>query len=258
MTTGTEPVTTGAAGEGGLVAAAQAAQGQQQGQQQQGQQQGTQGQQQQAPYLPEGLPKELAGANERETLDKLWKAHASLPKPPETPDGYTYAVPKDLEGFINPEKDPVLKDLRGTAHKLGITQAQFEGLVNEVVRSEIKAGRLEKPMSVADVFAELGAGKGDRVAQIDAGQKRTIAISDQIAGLATRQQISQDDAKALTAALYDAPTTRAIERVLALLPKEHGIQNGGQPNGGGQQRTYEDNLRALYPSMYPKAAGGAG
>lgn len=210
-----------------------------------------------ASYLPEGLPKELAGANERETLDKLWKAHSSLPKPPEKPDGYAYQVPKDLEGFIKPDTDPVLKGLREIGHKIGLTQTQFEALINETTRAEIKAGRLSKPVDIADVFAELGEGGGDRAGQIGKGQGRVRAIVDQIDGLTTREQLSKDDAKALKVALSDAPTTRAIERVLSLLPKEHGIQNGGKPGGTGQPKSYEDVARSLYPSMYPKAAGAA-
>lgn len=253
MTTATEQ-TGGTGGAAvGLAAAALAAQGQQQ---QQGQQQGQQQQQQQVttPYVPEGLPKELAGKTERETLDNLWKAHSSLPKPPETPDGYTYQVPKDLEGFIKPDSDPVMQGLREFGHKLGLTQTQYEGLINEMTRAEIKAGRLAKPVDIADVFAELGEGGGDRAGQVGKGQGRVRAIVDQIDGLTTRQQLSKDDAKALKVALSDAPTTRAIERVLALLPKEHGIQNGGQPGGVADQGTdLERRLVAMYPTMVRRA-----
>lgn len=261
MTTGTEQTTTTGGADGGLAAAALAAQAQTATGTQQatgthpalGTQQTTT--QAAAPYLPEGLPKELAGANERETLDKLWKAHSSLPKAPEKPDGYAYQVPKDLEGFIKPDTDPVLKGLRDIGHKIGLTQTQFEALINETTRAEIKAGRLSKPVDIGDIFAELGEGGGDRAGQVDKGQKRVSAIAAQIDGLTTRQQLSAADAKALKVALSDAPTTRAIERVLSLLPKEHGIQNGGQP-GGAVTDISDPAVRAklMYPNTPLKAS----
>ena len=213
------------------------------------------------PYVPEGLDKAFVGKTERETLDNLAKHVSGLPRAPATPEAYTYTVPKELEGFVAPDKDPVLAEFRKIAHEEGLSQTTFENVINRVISAEVKAGRLEKPVSAADVFAELGAGVGvDKAAAVQNGIKRVQTIADTFKGLATRQQLSADSAKALTAALYDAQITVAFEQLIGLLPKEHGLQAGG---AGGGQAAPADPMQAmlanLYPSMRPNGAGsGAG
>ncbi len=237
------------------------AQGQQQGQQGQQADQGQQGQQaqqgqQQAPkvYMPEGLPDTFKGANEREIIDKLWKAHSDAPKPPAAATDYKLEMPKELQAFLDPAKDPVLPLFRDVAMKVGLTQTQFQGAIAGLYSVMAEKGLLQQPVDLNAEFAAIGGVEGDTASRVQRGIAKIQDLETKLTGLATRQQISKDHAAALVGMMVDRTSTAAIERLLSLLPAELGVQGGGAPGGqGGQGTELERSLAAMYPTMLRRA-----
>lgn len=233
---------------GGLGAAAAAAQQQQQGQQQQGQQ-GQQPPPAAAPpsaYVPEGLPESFKGANDRETIDKLYGHLAKLPKAPEKADAYTFQPPKELDGIVSAETLPIYRQV---AHKYGLSQEQFQGAMNDIFGEAMKQGLIEPAVDLNEVFASLGDGKGDKAAQIVAGQKAVLAVVDEIKSLETRKALSKEQAALLSGEMLgSADAVRAVSALLKLIPKEAGQATGGTA-ADGPANEREKMLRAMYPTM---------
>ena len=197
--------------------------------------------------MPEGLPDTFKGASEKEIIDKLWKAQAEAPKPPAAATDYKLELPKDLAGVIAAD-DKVLPMFNAAAHKFGLTQAQYNGVIGEFYGAMNKAGMIEKPLDTNAEFAALGAGAGDTAAQIQKGIQRIVDVKTQLEGLATRQQLSKAEVGDLLANLTSRNSVTAVERLLGMLPKEHGIANGGQRGGDGLT-DHERSISRMYPTM---------
>lgn len=253
----------GAAGAGGAAGAAQGgAAGQGAGAQGAGAQGGAgqgqgqgQGQGAAQPYFPEGLDAKLKGKTERETLDNIAKHMAELPKAPAAAKDYTLTVPDNLKGTLDPANDKVLPIWREIAHKHGLTQAQFQSSIVDLYAGMEKAGLLTPAVDINAEFAAIGekAG-GDQASRIQAGQKRVLDVAGKLEALATRQQISKAEAAELTTMLGNRTAVAAVEKLLALLPAEHGLQGGGQ-SGAGAQNLDDPAVRArlMYPNSQPRS-----
>lgn len=241
-----------AAGAQGAAGQGQGAAGQDQGAAGQGQQ-GQQGQQP-APYLPEGLADAFKGKTDRETIDKLWAAEQGRAKAPAAAADYKLELPKELEGVIDPKNDKVLPLWRDIAHKHGLSQPQFNGVIVDLQTAMQKAGLIEKPIVLADEFAALGHGAGDRAAQEQKGQQRVLELATKLDGLATRQTLTKDEAQLAVQLLSSRQTVQLFEKLLALAPSEKGLQGGGQGGGGDTVTPYQKALNGLYPTMANKGA----
>lgn len=205
-----------------------------------------------APYAPEGLPEALRGATEKETIDKLWAAEQAR-KPPAAATDYKFDVTKDLEGIVDPANDRVLPIWREVAHKHDLSQAQFQAIVGDLFVGMEKAGLIERGVNIASEFEALGAGAGDKAAQIQKGQQRMLELADKIGGIATRNGISQEESAGLIRSIGDRATVAGFEKLLALIPAEHGVQPGGKPGGDGVN--LEDpavRARLMYPNSQPR------
>ena len=91
---------------------------------------------------PEWLPEQFWDAQKGAQWEKLAQSHQDLRrqlgkgdhKPPASAEAY--ALPKPAEGqktFDVPADDPALSAFRAAAHKMGLSQGQFEGLVGPVL-----------------------------------------------------------------------------------------------------------------------------
>jgi hypothetical protein len=190
-----------------------------------------------ATYYPEGLPEGLRGANERETIDRLYAEITGRPKAPEKPDGYQLTVPKTLEGVLDPANDKVLPIYRDVAHKLGLTQSQFEGTVLNLYEKMAESGLLQKPIDITEQFVELSDRRGDRAAQVQSGQRVVLETVSQIDALVTRQQISKEVAATLREdVMGSAKSVAAVRAILSLLPSERGPGSGGNSDTGVKSR----------------------
>lgn len=115
------------------------------------------GQQPPPVYRPDGLPDHLFGKSDKETIDHLFKAfggyrtaeaqrvekYGAIPK---ELAGYKANLPDDLKAYV-PEldKDPVYLGFQKRAHDLGITDKQFDGIVQGFFRDTIEQGGVEEP-----------------------------------------------------------------------------------------------------------------
>ncbi len=208
------------------------------------------------PYVPDGLGDAFKGKTDKETIDKLWDAEKGRAKAPATAAEYVLELPKELEGVIDPKNDKVLPLWRDIAHKHGLTPAQFNGAIVDLQHSMQKAGLIEKPLVLADEFAALGKGAGDRAAQEQRGQQRVLELATRLDGLATRQVLTKDEAQLAVQLLSSRQTVELVEKLLALAPAEKGPQGGGQGGGGGGEgaTSYQSALDNLYPTMKGRAA----
>ena len=205
-----------------------------------------------APYAPEGLPEELRGATEKETIDKLWAAEQAR-KPPAAATDYKFDVTRELEGIVDPANDRVLPIWREVAHKHDLSQAQFQAIVGDLFVGMEKAGLIERGVNIASEFEALGAGAGDKAAQLQKGQTRVLELADKIGGIATRQGWSKEESSALIRSLDNRTSVQAVEKLLAMIPGEHGVQPGGKPGGDGVN--LEDpavRARLMYPNSQPR------
>lgn len=208
-----------------------------------------------APYWPDGLDQKFKGANERETLDRLATHLKGLPRAPEKPDAYTFQPGKGLEGLIDPKTDKVLPIWQQISHKHGLTQEQHAGVVNDLYAGLIEKGLMQAPVDINAEFTKLGGEAGDTATRIQKGQQRILALEQAIDGLATRKDISPDQAADLKAVVSNAGATIAMERLLSLLPSAQGPQNGGQPGGSSGAKTRADVEGMMQDPRYNYKSG---
>jgi hypothetical protein len=202
------------------------------------------------PYYPEGLPENLRGANDRETIEKLAKEIMGRPQPPAKPEDYKIELPEELAKKVGDlENDEVLKLWRGVAHELGLTQQQFQDAFVKLHQKMSEAGLLEEPVDYQAEIEKLAPKVGDPKVRLQQAAQRVNKIANAVKAWQTRGIIDKNDAVILSLMYANADSVKAFEKILALIPGEHGIQGGGQGAGDGLT-DHERAMRSLYPSMF--------
>jgi hypothetical protein len=245
-----------AAGAGQGQAQAVQVQGQAQGQAQvQGQVQGqAQGQAAEA-YFPKGLDDKWKGKSERETLDNIAKYWAERPRAPETAAGYKLDLaPEVAKRFGDLNNDPAFAIMREVAHAAGVDNDLLGKLFVGTYAKLVDGGLMPKPIDWdAEAMKLAPAGERDRAAGIKAAGVRLTEIGSRIAGLESAKHLDSAEANALMRTINEsAAGAVAVEKMLALLPKEHGVQAGGIQGGG--QSAPADPMLARAQRMFPSHA----
>lgn len=134
------------------------------------------------PYRPEGLPDHLAGANDRETVDKLFKAfdgyrrgEAERGAVPKTAADYAFEASDKLKPFVqNFDKDPVYAAARDIAHKAGMTDKVFKAFIPGLLEHLVEGGLVDQPVDAKAQLRTLAPSNvaGDDAAKEAAGAKR--------------------------------------------------------------------------------------
>lgn len=145
-----------------------------------------------AVYRPEGLPDHLLGKDERETIDKLFKAYggareaiAKFGAVPDAPDKYEFTPAEAVAPYLpDVANDPVLQKVQVAAHKNGLGGKQFNSFVNDVMGELLNAQMLDDPFS-ADKERAIVAGDvqdpAERAKAADKVAKETVAYIDAMA-----------------------------------------------------------------------------
>lgn len=122
-----------------------------------------------APYYPEGLPDDVKGKDDRETIDKLNRRAKGLRDQlagkglaaPESADGYKFEFPEELKGLVD-EKSvadaPVFRVLRDVAFKNGLPADKFSAFVTDTMQALHAAG-LVKPAETPDQAVQVSGAK---------------------------------------------------------------------------------------------------
>ncbi len=150
-----------------------------------------------APYRPDGLPDNLAGATDRETIDALAKAVKGYRDRDASRD-----VPQDAAGYLDfgdvPEAtkpyfadlkdDPLFARAAAVAHAEGVGKAAFTKMLAAAFEGGIEAGLFEPPVDKAAERAALlpdaakALPKSEQDAAIDRRMTDNIAWLTQMTG----------------------------------------------------------------------------
>jgi hypothetical protein len=202
-----------------------------------------------APYVPEGLAETLRGKTDRETIDKLAAEIGKRGAPPAKPEEYQLELSPEMAKIYGDMKDdPVLPLFRQVAHKHGLDNKTFNGLFSDLHQEMAKAGLIEDIDDDAEL-AKLEPKSGDPAARRAEASKRLNATYGQLKGFVTRGVLSAAEFKALSASLVVGEGVLGLEKILKLLPAEHGLQPGGAPAADGMTE-HERALRTMYPTMF--------
>lgn len=146
-----------------------------------------------AVYRPEGLPDHFLGKDERETIDKLFKAVDGYRKGdaargekigavPDAPEKYAFTPAAEVAPYLpNVADDPVMKVAQAAAHKHGLGDKQFSGFINEFMQGLVTGGQLDDPFSAEKERAIVAgdvADPAERAKVADKVANDTIAFID--------------------------------------------------------------------------------
>jgi len=148
-----------------------------------------------AVYRPEGLPDHFLGKDERETIDKLFKAVDGYRKGdaargekigavPDAPEKYAFTPAAEVAPYLpNVADDPVMKVAQAAAHKHGLGDRQFSGFINEFMQGLVTGGQLDDPFSAEKERAIVAGDVADpqeRAKVADRVANDTIAFIDSL------------------------------------------------------------------------------
>lgn len=196
-----------------------------------------QGQQPPAPgsaYYPEGLPDTFRGLSDKETIDKLYADYSGRPKPPAADKDYKFEPSQDfVKSYGDLKDDPALPVFRKIAHKNGLDQGQFNAMIQDVYQEFEKSGLIEGPLDAEAEVAKLAGDKGAARDRYVKAHQRIAAVEQFVKGLQTRGEITKNDAVILGSMAASADAVIAFEKIMRLIPGEHGLQTGGAGSAAG-------------------------
>lgn len=202
------------------------------------------------PYYPEGLPDSFRGKTDRETIDALAKG---LRQPPPSPADYKLELaPEVAKALPNLDKDPAYAIAAEIAHKHGLDNGQFSGLIGELYARLASEGILEPAIDLEAEVAKLEPRETNPARRQANAAARMNAAEAWIKGMVTNKHLTQDEASVLAAGMTIAAGTTLVEKMIALTSRGGVVIEGGQPlNGGGTALTeHEKTLRAMYPTHF--------
>lgn len=172
-------------------------------------------------HIPEQFWDPATNQPRIEAMAKSWtdlrrKVSQGTGQAPETPDAYALPKVEGLTEEILPPDDPLWKQVRESAHKAGVSQAQLEAIATPYVQAALE--RL-KSQPAASPDADRAAREqylAEQKQQL--GPNADLMISDMkqwIKGMETRGSLTEGEAKALLAA-GNADGIRALAKLRAM------------------------------------------
>lgn len=184
------------------------------------------------PTLPKGF-EALLGKSDKESIDKLSSRLVEIGLPPEKPDLYKLELPEDFtKKFGKLDKDPAVDLWRDIAHKRGLSDKVFSGVIQDLYDGMISKGMMEQPVDAEAEQRKLGNPKSDPSRQLVEGAQRIQGIADNFAALVNRGVITRTQANILLKPTTTADGVAAMESLIKLLSPGDGIRIGGQAPQG--------------------------
>lgn len=180
-------------------------------------------------YVPEGLPDDLKGATDKETIDKLL---AARPAPPSAPADYEFELSETTKSLVGETADdPAVDIFRQVAHEAGLSNEQAGKVFDRFFSQAVDAGLVSAP---ADFEKELLAlappDEKDPSRQKARASERVQRALDGLHGLKNRGVLSDDD-MAMAQGFFDSANGIELFEKLSGQMREPGVQSGGQPAG---------------------------
>lgn len=218
----------------------QGQQGQQGGASRDGQQQGQQGATQDGAaqlYRPQGLADHLVGKDDRETIDKLYRAYEPLRQkmaqfePAKSAADLKFEPNEQLKPYFGKADDPALKIARDAWVKGGGTAQSFQPVIENLYGAMIEAKLLPPPF---DPKAELAAfAKASNLADaaaVNAAVTDLTSFADTMAAQLKLPEAVKGELDMLTDSAAGLQLLSAIRTAF----KEKGLEfGGGQTTVGG-------------------------
>lgn len=203
-------------------------------------------------YRPDGLPEHLFGANDRETIDKLYKAvngfrssQGERGAVPDSADKYQLTVDEALKPYLADfDKDPVFKGTRDIFHKAGVTDRQFDQIVGPWLKMLVDGGLVDKPVDAQAQLLSLAPASASNLDE--AGRKAAASrrVSDNVAwvdGAKSQGTLPAEQADFLAATLASDPRAHGlVEWLRGQAAEPRPAMNGANAGGG----VTEDQIKA--------------
>lgn len=193
-----------------------------------------------SPYRPDGLPEHLAGASDKETIDRLHDAYSGARRelstrgvPPENVEEYTLDLAgTPAEHLAIGADDPALTSFRGLAKEFGLTKEQF-GIVPKFLAQAVESGLIDKPMSPQELAASLAPAdfRGDDAARIAAGEERQRQAGAFATLFAANHKLD-DAARLELQSLTYSPAGLAVLEAMNKAGMQTSVQTGGAGASG--------------------------
>ena len=203
-----------------------------------------------ARYEPEGVDPNELGATDQETIDKLLKRQKGLreelakkPGAPKTADEYP-AIEFDeaySSAFGDPKDDDLMKLVRDTAHKHGLSADAYQGFVRDVLQGAAEGGVLERPL---DLKGEIERAGGQA-----AYDEQVQTLGAKIDGFKGQGKLTEQGAAELKPLLVTAGGQEALKFMFGAMA-ERGVQIEPGKSAGGEFATMEQVRSAMNDPRY--------
>lgn len=172
-------------------------------------------------HIPEQFWDPATNQPRIEAMAKSWtdlrrKVSQGTGQAPETPDAYALPKVEGLTEEILPPDDPLWKQVRESAHKAGVSQAQLEAIATPYVQAALERLKSQPAASPEADRAAREQYLAEQKQQL--GPNADLMISDMkqwIKGMETRGSLTEGEAKALLAA-GNADGIRALAKLRAM------------------------------------------
>ncbi len=172
-------------------------------------------------HIPEQFWDPATNQPRIEAMAKSWtdlrrKVSQGTSAAPETPDAYAFPKIEGLSQEIVKADDPLWLQVRQSAHKAGVSQAQLEAILTPYIQDTLKKAEQSPAASPEADRAAREQYLAEQKQQL--GPNADLMISDMkqwIKGMETRGSLTEGEAKALLAA-GNADGIRALAKLRAM------------------------------------------
>lgn len=199
---------------------------------------------------PAGFPQEFLGATAEESYNKLLSGYselngraeglrtklATLPKAPDSHDKYTFEPGEKLKPYFGDvSNSPAFDFMRQAAHKHGLSQEQFAGVLSDVYGPMAEKGLLGTPFNpqaeVSTFMTQTGLDRAQAAEVLTNNETFAKGLSAQLRDIPEKMK---PDVEAALLTLTDTAAGNVLLRALSSRMAENGIRIAGESTIGGE------------------------